>query len=551
MSIATRIQSINEHIEDAYDSLSKMGVTANNKNIENIAGLVNQIYENAPKTDYVSGVDLTIENTLKGKIDYKDTDTIEKIGFGNTSQTGTPTPSSPIDVQVVKGNQNILIQNQNIMRINKTFPYTDRAVTYSYSNGQFNLSGTANNNNIYMMIYQPNGVPIFNSGDTITIKSETNWDYTSRVEFLKSDSKFLVGATKNSTQTITFEADCYGYRVWYDAQSSKNFSNIYQKIEIEKGTTTPSEYIVPKEENYEIDLPVENLFNGLIEVGNITDGENYSDSNVVRSVNYIKVNPNTKYCFSINGVLNKVVICYYDKDKIYTNSSSTGVATTTGIFTTDADTQYIRFRCYAADKTLFLNGNLQIELGEKANAYTPYGTTPIELCKIGDYQDYIYKNNGKWYVHKLIDKIKLAGINFQYNADNLVYYQELNTRKASTDTTQNIYCNKLSWNGNYANVAGASAMGNLEVASNNNGTSKNIFVKNTNYASAPQLNAWLAEINPDFYYVLDTPTNTEITYQPLITQLNILYNAQSMNNITYITVDGDLPIQLKVKALKK
>ena len=33
----------------------------------------------------------------------------------------------------------------------------------------------------------------------------------------------------------------------------------------------------------------------------------------------------------------------------------------------------------------------------------------IELCKIGDYQDYIYKNNNKWYLHKEIGKIDLTG----------------------------------------------------------------------------------------------------------------------------------------------
>ena len=37
----------------------------------------------------------------------------------------------------------------------------------------------------------------------------------------------------------------------------------------------------------------------------------------------------------------------------------------------------------------------QLELGTKKNSYTPYGTTPIELCKIGDYQDELLKSTGK------------------------------------------------------------------------------------------------------------------------------------------------------------
>lgn len=90
MSIATRIQSMEEHIADAYDSLSKFGVAApSNKNIENIASLVNEIYDNTPKTDYVSGTNLTLENTRVGKIDFKDSDGIEKIGLGATNQYTT------------------------------------------------------------------------------------------------------------------------------------------------------------------------------------------------------------------------------------------------------------------------------------------------------------------------------------------------------------------------------------------------------------------------------------------------------------------------------
>jgi hypothetical protein len=38
---------------------------------------------------------------------------------------------------------------------------------------------------------------------------------------------------------------------------------------------------------------------------------------------------------------------------------------------------------------------LQIEEGPTANKYVPYGTTPIKLCKIGTYQDRIYKQNDK------------------------------------------------------------------------------------------------------------------------------------------------------------
>lgn len=46
--------------------------------------------------------------------------------------------------------------------------------------------------------------------------------------------------------------------------------------------------------------------------------------------------------------------------------------------------------------------NIQLELGS-STTYVPYYN--YELCKIGDYQDYIYESGGDWYVHRAIGKI--------------------------------------------------------------------------------------------------------------------------------------------------
>ena len=57
--------------------------------------------------------------------------------------------------------------------------------------------------------------------------------------------------------------------------------------------------------------------------------------------------------------------------------------------------------------------NFQVEIGSTATTYEPYqaktqtihlGT--IELAKIGDYTDKIFKDNGKWYLEKNIEKIE-------------------------------------------------------------------------------------------------------------------------------------------------
>jgi hypothetical protein len=73
--------------------------------------------------------------------------------------------------------------------------------------------------------------------------------------------------------------------------------------------------------------------------------------------------------------------------------------------------------CYI--RTTVRNENLntlQVEIGDKATSYAEY-KTPIELCKAGEYQDYIYKDNGSWYIHKEIGKFNMEDLSpYVHNA---------------------------------------------------------------------------------------------------------------------------------------
>lgn len=78
-----------------------------------------------------------------------------------------------------------------------------------------------------------------------------------------------------------------------------------------------------------------------------------------------------------------------------------------------------------------------------------------------------------------------------------------------------------------------------------------LFYNKTRCADVGGLQMWLNTNNLIIYGLLNTPIEIPITNEILITQLNAWYNAQSMDDTTYITVDGNLPMQLKLKALKK
>ncbi len=111
-----------------------------------------------------------------------------------------------------------------------------------------------------------------------------------------------------------------------------------------------------------IGISNKNINSSTLEVGNISNGANTTDTNVVRSKDYIMVTPNTAYVFGINGTANKVVVSMYDENKVFlTNEGANGYASSNGKFTTYSNAKYIRYRSYSADKSLFESGNIQIE----------------------------------------------------------------------------------------------------------------------------------------------------------------------------------------------
>ena len=84
---------------------------------------------------------------------------------------------------------------------------------------------------------------------------------------------------------------------------------------------------------------------------------------------------------------------------------------------------------------------------------------------------------------------------------------------------------------------------------NSNGAT--LWIRDTsNFSSLSNFTTWLATHNLEIYYALATPTDTEITDETLINQLNAWYNAHSLNGTTIVTSNGNLPMIIKVRGLK-
>ena len=83
-------------------------------------------------------------------------------------------------------------------------------------------------------------------------------------------------------------------------------------------------------------------------------------------------------------------ISQYNASKIWISGTQPGASgQKAATITTSSNTQYIRFG-YRNDKGFT---NIQLEKGSSATSFSPY-FTPIELNKIGNYKDYIFKGKG-------------------------------------------------------------------------------------------------------------------------------------------------------------
>lgn len=217
-------------------------------------------------------------------------------------------------------------------------------------------------------------------------------------------------------------------------------------------------------------------------------------------------------------------------------------------FTATKDGWYIFYVNNALDETI--KESFIINKGTTQLPYEPYqgasysvNLGSLELCKLGDYQDYIYKDNGSWYLHKEIGKVVLNGSETtRYDTTNkTIIYEESNIRNYNAGGI--VYCNYYLGTAN-----GGAPNQNLNAW---NGNSHNINIKNNDTSTLDDFKTWLSTHNTIVYYVLATPTNIPIEDTTLIEQLEELKLATSYESQTNISQDNnDLPFILDVKALR-
>lgn len=258
----------------------------------------------------------------------------------------------------------------------------------------------------------------------------------------------------------------------------------------------------------------------------------------------------------------------------YSDDTSLGFVnnskTTDTITLTERTQVYLGF--YVYQKT-FSNEtfDLQLEKSATPTTYEPHKNNSVlltlgdkEICKIGDYEDKIFKaikgneiydslaseekatlDYGKWYLRKNIIKKVLNGSENSWGMD---------TTKDITQvfTLVNGALDKLTSNNSFYSNYFINQAGDTEKISLTSAT-KNLYLalNKTRASSVNELKNWLSTHNTIVYYVLETPVN-ELFNDTIQDQLEDIYNNmlsyEGQTNVSQ--VNEDLPFNINSTALK-
>lgn len=181
-----------------------------------------------------------------------------------------------------------------------------------------------------------------------------------------------------------------------------------------------------------------------------------------------------------------------------------------------------------------------LELSNSATNYEHYITPTtqllslgsIELAKIGTYTDRIFKDSGKWYVEKNIGKLVLNGSeNWTAESKRCIVTNIFYAKTFSSFDSNNplAYCNGFKW-GN--GTSGTFVYGAFWYTSNG----RSLSLQKDETPNADSFKTWLASNNQTVYYVLATPTTTEITDSTLLGQLENILKMHTNKNVTNISI---------------
>lgn len=304
----------------------------------------------------------------------------------------SPSPEYPQQIQTVTGKQTVEVQGKNLFDVTATPWYISRA--YDKNGESVYWTGY-----VAIIAYQP-----VEPNSTYTFSNSAGKAIYFGLVFYDAD-KNKISNVYSYTRTFTTPANCHYVRFAIQNNTIPTWT------QLEKGSTATT-YEPYSANDYEINLG-KNLFDGEnanAKTGYILNdsGTEVSDNTGGYTRNYSAVRPNTTY--TISGMSNAGTrrIYFYNGSKTFLSRSNGYTSASSITFTTPANCYFVNVQIYTRTDDATSIALWQLESGSEATSYAPY-FTPIELCKLGTYQDYIWKDGEDWKIHKAISKYVFYG----------------------------------------------------------------------------------------------------------------------------------------------
>lgn len=446
------------------------------KNIENIPSTIRKsyldimnngidtIYDNWEKVNG-TGTSISLNNTEEAPmtIEYK----------GNTSQGENPTPITPQDIHIVSGDNYINVCGKNLI----ISPYSDTTKTTGNLVWTLNNDGTilvnGTNNTGYTKYFNvvgfdaPSPIHLAPGTYTASLGVSSNVRCTIANYYNNTDVIATISANSNKkTFTITETKDVSFVLAVNNTLSVDN-ALISPQIEVGSTATTYEAY---KGASYEINLGKNllDLQSSIIKSLNTSGTWNEN----VYTHNGLTITINDDKTIKINGTATAQETFLLENQQIkyptgtyYLSGSINGGNNSYDIRMFNYDGTSAVAQCYTGVKEINVINNKQVynvaivvRSGQTLNNvvfypmfstsndtnYSPY-FTPIELCKIGTYQDRIFKSSGKNLFNPatetknyIVNSEGTLTPNNSYNSSAFIPIQPLTNVVLSTDQTSAI-----------------------------------------------------------------------------------------------------------------
>ena len=451
---------------------------------------------------------------------------------GQTSQNGTPTPTSPVPINTTTGRQEVVVCGKNLLPNSTT--QTINSCTFTVNaDKSVSITGTASTNTDYYLVggasqYIDLGLP---SGNYVLSGCTDGSGTTHMLYCVQNRNGSLYYYQNYYTGVVINIQSGDKFRFFIRVMSGKT-PNTTIKPMLEKGTTA-STYEEYKGNTYEINLgknllPISDITNitGLTNNGDsITLNGTFSSTSWTLS-NKITLLANTTYTLSLSNYVNDQSCT----DRVILRNGSTNITQIyfrggSVSYTPTQDTIIDTIRFYSNGYTFSdYTFSIQLEKGSVATSYAPY-KTPIELCKIGNYQDKIYKQNGNWYIYKEIGKYTFTGSENWSLSSYGTNSWDNNDIISTTHNTNELLIISNIFKGIAHKDRGTSGNNIIYTYGNSN-----FEVRNTSYTSQTDIRN--ATKGNYIYWVMRTPTTTLIEDEELINQLESIRLLSGLNNVS-------------------